>query len=319
MNFFLFCCWGNFQKKTKKKKKKKKTEEDMGGFLTDNEKRARERKEKESYGGVSLYDDPPSDNIALEDFEKYALDRIRLLTAIENALSSGKKPDELQEIIAVKQKELEMSPNSKKDKVSHYALRLAYCRTESLRRQFLTSEVQLFKARFKAMKNETKAKFIRKELHYTSMEEEEFKKLKNDLGDVLAQSKAVGSKEKEWMETQNKHSNYFKVKFESVYQLVKMRDVLVKKGFAYVHKDVVDAIVMTEFRAKLSKNLGLAAKRWNAFVVSSERARLVPLINSLRTKELGRLDYGGDNGNGCLLYTSPSPRDAHESRMPSSA
>ena len=301
MNFFLFCCWGNFQKKTKKKKKKKKkkkTEEDMGGFLTDNEKRARERKEKESYGGVSLYDDPPSDNIALEDFEKYALDRIRLLTAIENALSSGKKPDELQEIIAVKQKELEMSPNSKKDKVSHYALRLAYCRTESLRRQFLTSEVQLFKARFKAMKNETKAKFIRKELHYTSMEEEEFKKLKNDLGDVLAQSKAVGSKEKEWMETQNKHSNYFKVKFESVYQLVKMRDVLVKKGFAYVHKDVVDAIVMTEFRAKLSKNLGLAAKRWNAFVVSSERARLVPLINSLRTKELGRLDYGGDNGNG---------------------
>ena len=27
----------------------------------------------------------------------------------------------------------------------------------------------------------------------------------------------------------------------------------------------------------------------------------------------------GDNGAGCLLYTSPSPRDAHESRMPSSA
>ena len=29
----------------------------------------------------------------------------------------------------------------------------------------------------------------------------------------------------------------------------------------------------------------------------------------------------GPNGSGktCLLYTSPSPRDAHESRMPSSA
>ena len=26
-----------------------------------------------------------------------------------------------------------------------------------------------------------------------------------------------------------------------------------------------------------------------------------------------------ENLNGCLLYTSPSPRDAHESRMPSSA
>ena len=28
--------------------------------------------------------------------------------------------------------------------------------------------------------------------------------------------------------------------------------------------------------------------------------------------------FGGESG-GCLLYTSPSPRDAHESRMPSSA
>ena len=26
-----------------------------------------------------------------------------------------------------------------------------------------------------------------------------------------------------------------------------------------------------------------------------------------------------EKGNTCLLYTSPSPRDAHESRMPSSA
>ena len=26
-----------------------------------------------------------------------------------------------------------------------------------------------------------------------------------------------------------------------------------------------------------------------------------------------------DRSKGCLLYTSPSPRDAHESRMPSSA
>ena len=30
-------------------------------------------------------------------------------------------------------------------------------------------------------------------------------------------------------------------------------------------------------------------------------------------KVTGRAKYG------CLLYTSPSPRDAHESRMPSSA
>ena len=29
--------------------------------------------------------------------------------------------------------------------------------------------------------------------------------------------------------------------------------------------------------------------------------------------------FSADNNRTCLLYTSPSPRDAHESRMPSSA
>ena len=35
--------------------------------------------------------------------------------------------------------------------------------------------------------------------------------------------------------------------------------------------------------------------------------------------EKGKGEEDGDTNNGCLLYTSPSPRDAHESRMPSSA
>ena len=35
-------------------------------------------------------------------------------------------------------------------------------------------------------------------------------------------------------------------------------------------------------------------------------------------REGGKIAMGADNV-GCLLYTSPSPRDAHESRMPSSA
>ena len=34
---------------------------------------------------------------------------------------------------------------------------------------------------------------------------------------------------------------------------------------------------------------------------------------ALTAAESGNVDYA------CLLYTSPSPRDAHESRMPSSA
>ena len=38
-----------------------------------------------------------------------------------------------------------------------------------------------------------------------------------------------------------------------------------------------------------------------------------------RVRKRPAVIFGSDGVEGCLLYTSPSPRDAHESRMPSSA
>ena len=46
--------------------------------------------------------------------------------------------------------------------------------------------------------------------------------------------------------------------------------------------------------------------------VRDSRARMTTFAKAVRGGE-----YRGQGG--CLLYTSPSPRDAHESRMPSSA
>jgi len=43
---------------------------------------------------------------------------------------------------------LDPKQNLFKDHASHFVLRLAYCRTEELRRWFLTHESELFKARF---------------------------------------------------------------------------------------------------------------------------------------------------------------------------
>ena len=42
-------------------------------------------------------------------------------------------------------------------------------------------------------------------------------------------------------------------------------------------------------------------------------------IFSKLSKEITVAAKLGDKDPACLLYTSPSPRDAHESRMPSSA
>ena len=62
-------------------------------------------------------------------------------------------------------------------------------------------------------------------------------------------------------------------------------------------------------------------------VDETEQAFLLPLINSLpdverRPSIIMQGEYEGRtwvNSTGCLLYTSPSPRDLRRSRMPSSA
>ena len=47
---------------------------------------------------------------------------------------------------------------------------------------------------------------------------------------------------------------------------------------------------------------------------------VVVLVVGLGVVVLDVVEYsGGGGGRSCLLYTSPSPRDRHASRMPSSA
>ena len=52
--------------------------------------------------------------------------------------------------------------------------------------------------------------------------------------------------------------------------------------------------------------------------LNPDPAILMCRVRGLHLKEK-HISYDGVSLYGCLLYTSPSPRDAHESRMPSSA
>ena len=57
------------------------------------------------------------------------------------------------------------------------------------------------------------------------------------------------------------------------------------------------------------------------FVTLKNRVIMGSMHTNLEeTKDWDRIaDFYSERAKGCLLYTSPSPRDAHESRMPSSA
>ena len=87
---------------------------------------------------LSMYTDTPAADISLETFEAYALDRMRVLKAIDDGLSRGKKQPEMESLMNEECGKylkvtdgLPVDTNDKyqvplsKDEVSHFALRLA--------------------------------------------------------------------------------------------------------------------------------------------------------------------------------------------------
>lgn len=75
------------------------------------------------------------DEISLHEFEQFALDRMRVLKAIDAAKAKGMKADEMKESIdklcsqylPLRDHVLpELEEDLRKDQVSHYILRMAY-------------------------------------------------------------------------------------------------------------------------------------------------------------------------------------------------
>ena len=77
----------------------------------------------------------------------------------------------------------------------------------------------------------------------------------------------------------------------------------------------VDAILKQAPSSKIPEILEEASKR-GLDVRSDDLARALDEADPLREY---RQQFCFPPPHNCLLYTSPSPRDAHESRMPSSA
>ncbi len=142
---------------------------------------------KERYEVINFYQTPPSAELTLDEFEMFALDRLMVLRKIEDARARGFKWRELKDHIAgalrqymrVNSLSTNVEAEIRKDLVSHFILRLAYCRTEDLRRWFITQECALFRFRLEELTPVGMASFIRKNglmLETISSDEKDSKK-----------------------------------------------------------------------------------------------------------------------------------------------
>ncbi|XP_070697326.1 DNA primase large subunit [Pempheris klunzingeri] len=251
----------------------------------------------ELYGHpLQFYGQPPLENIALAEFETLAVDRLKLLKTIENlGVSHVKLSDQYTKKLEAESKALNFPYRSevedrkpqnglseqekrRKDHISHFILRLAYCQTEDLRRWFIQQEVDLFRYRFNNLLPKQKLEFLhRNNLQYDTISMEEKKTLVDEL---INSSYAVSGITVE-------QQDFYKVPFQDALDLVRMRKVYLKAGYAYIpHQDIV-TIVLNDFRTRLSKALALTARSLPA-VQSDER--LQPLLNHLSHAYVGQ-DY----------------------------
>ncbi|CAK7336135.1 unnamed protein product [Dovyalis caffra] len=233
---------------------------------------------------LPLYRSAPSLEVRLEDFELYAIDRLRVLKGISDGLSRGKRQEEMEKLVKDLWKANMRHPLAlevtNKDIISHFVLRLVYCRTEELRKWFLANETALFRYRFWLLSTEAQRALMAEfDLPYKPVTTAEFEDVKDKLQLVarsIVQPKPTVS-----------DAIFYKVPFEEVPELVAGRRVFICKGYAYVALNQVVSLLVTQFRGLLSKALVLTNRKWTSTIREQEKDRLTPIVEALCTSYLG--------------------------------
>eukprot|EP00049_Salpingoeca_infusionum_P010276 m.174549 g.174549 ORF g.174549 m.174549 type:complete len:467 (-) comp14593_c1_seq1:363-1763(-) len=226
------------------------------------------------YAGHTLgfYRSPPGEDLALEEFERFGIDRLKTLKALENAkvrfpqrgpafAAEVTKQLKMNQLfwLAGDSDELKHRDVARKDHISHYILRLAFCRTEELRRWFMQQEAELFRFRLEQADPTEKTAIIKSEVH--------------ELTPASAEECARFDM-----------SEAYRIPFENALDLVRARRVALSAGFAFVKPEDLTSIILGKFRAALAGDL---AKTAQALPQLEEDERLMPRLMMLSKQDIG--------------------------------
>uniref|UniRef100_A0A8C3UD61 DNA primase large subunit n=1 Tax=Catharus ustulatus TaxID=91951 RepID=A0A8C3UD61_CATUS len=231
---------------------------------------------------LQFYLEPPMESISLVEFESFAVDRLKLLKVIENlGVSHVRGTDVYKSKLESELRKLKFPYRAlaeddyearRKDHISHFILRLAYCQSEDLRRWFLQQEMDLFRYRFNELTEKKDLKLYWFILNLRAV---------NIVAVLFCYSTM-------WVFLLSQ------VGLADAVDLFRARKVFIKDGFAYVPFKEIDVIVLNNYRTKLSKALALTARSLPS-IQSDER--LQPLLNHLSHSYVGP-DYSIQKNTG---------------------
>lgn len=270
--------------------------------------------QKEDYQHrMNFYTVPPTGDISLEDFEEWGIARLKVLAELEACHFRNKSTQETEEYMRpVLDKWLRLDSNGsrsgelqaqrKKDHYSHWTLRLAFAGTADLRQRFARLEAMLFRLR---------------------MQQDDLRERKDFIATLPMNWEVVGEEEKSmWLDSlkaatgfyKTDEESWFKVEWEKVPDLVERRQVLLKKGMAYIHVREQNTLVINEFTRSLESGLELAARFLPRM---DEDNRLSPILHHLSQSFVAPdAGYSESSSIGDLANISAGSIDGYSAHFP---
>ncbi|KAJ7709969.1 eukaryotic and archaeal DNA primase, large subunit-domain-containing protein [Mycena rosella] len=229
---------------------------------------------------LNFYDKPPLYDVSIEEFETSALDRLRILAEIESSAARNRTWEETKTVTATQcEKYLPLKSSTavgadresqrRTDHLGHFVLRLAFCRSEELRRRFVKAETTLFKVRYESDDSTEREQFLSsRDFNWIAVDKTEKDKYRQDLSSYQGRADTFES------------DKYYKVRWTRVPDLVDKRKVFLKGGWAYVPSREQSSIVYQEFETRLEKDLLVTARSMPRL---DEDTRLVGILDNLST------------------------------------
>ena len=263
-----------------------------------------------SKDAVNFYTETPQYELSLDDFEVYALKRLKVLRKLEQLKMMRVPPVQLRQKMdqVIKQEQLS---DERIDQASHFILRLSYCQTEELRRWFLRYECDLFRHRLAALSAEQLAHSVRDYAQLQPISAQEKERLWPYL-------QAVHSLENSTTRTSSSSPvYYYAVPFDQALELVQQRQCFLRHGRAYVAADRVLSILVHKFRAQLSRQLAHMAQAGTLQdLETNEQVRIYPLLQHLNTCLVNDDNNNNNNNDHHTLGLTATTVQRHSRYMP---
>ena len=206
----------------------------------------------------------PAEEVSVEQYMEWAQDRLTLFQEMESInirgreASVGGSADERIARAVAKYMPLDTNQHQRKDLHSHFALRLAYSQTPENRAWLIAQERSLLRYRIERLPSDELGTFLRaNKMDFGTLSAAEFSDVREDVEAVFyaKRGRRRGADDVT-------RFTVFRTLFEEALDLVAHRNVFLKNGFAYVHRDKLVSVILGKFRAHLSGALVRAQKAY---------------------------------------------------------